>query len=80
MDDYFSEAEIAPSARKHGVTDADIRHALWHYWMMHYTSDLRVVMYVGPSRTAFLLEIGVLYEVDRITVIHAMSARQKYLP
>ncbi len=79
MDDYLSEAEIAPSARKHGVTDEDIRHALRHYWISRSVGDPNVVMYVGPSRAAHLLEIGVVYDADGVAIVHAMVARKKYL-
>ena len=80
MDDYLGSAHIAASARKHGVTDEDIRHALKYYWTSHSTDDPAVAMYVGPSTTALFLEIGVLYGVDRATVIHAMPARRMLLP
>ncbi len=79
MDDYLSEAEIVPSARKHGVTDADIRHALRHYWISRSVGDPDVVMYVGPSRAAHFLEISVLYKHNRRVIIHAMAARRSLL-
>lgn len=39
-----------------------------------------VTMYIGPSRTGALLEVGVLDAYgDDAVVIHAMSARRRYL-
>ncbi len=80
MDDYLSEAEIVLSARKHGIADEDIRHALKHSLISHSTEDTTIVRYVGPSRTAQFLEIAVVYDIDGLVVIHAMPARSKYLP
>ncbi len=79
MDDYLSGAEIAPSARKHGVTDEDIRHALKYHWATRSTEDPVIVMHIGPSRAAHLLEIGVLYKHNRRVIIHAMAARRSLL-
>ncbi len=79
MDDYLSEAEIAPSARKHGIADEDIRHALRYYWATRSTEDQMIVMHIGPSTTAQLLEIGVVYDADGVVIVHAMVARKKYL-
>lgn len=79
MDDYLGRAHIAASARKHGVTDEDIRHALGHYWLLHGGNDLRVVMYIGPTMSGQPLEVGVMYGDLQPVVIHAMPARRKYL-
>ncbi len=79
MDDYFSEAEIAPSARKHGITDEDIRHALKHYWMIRNTDNPAITIYIGPSKSVQLLEIIIVDDSDGLAVIHAMLARSKYL-
>lgn len=79
MDDYLDSAHIAASARKHGVADDDIRHALRHHWLVHSTKDPSVVMHVGPSMTGKPLEIGVLYETDARVIIHAMPARRSLM-
>ncbi len=80
MDYYSGQVDIAASARKHGVTDEDMRHALKHAWAVRSTDDPAVVMHVGPSTTALFLEVGVLYGIDGATVIHAMPARRTLLP
>lgn len=79
MDRYPEQAVITPSARKHGIKDADIRHALKHHQLTVVTEDPEFTIYVGPSSTAELLEIGVVDDLERQTVIHAMAARLKYL-
>lgn len=66
--------EILESARRHGVSDDDIRHALRNA-MNRIPQDDGFVMHIGPDRTGRLLEVGVVG--DR--VIHAMPARPKYL-
>ena len=79
MDRYLELAAIAPSARKHGISDEDMTHALKHYLFPIATDDPEVIIYVGPSRTAEPLEIGVLDDDDGLAVIHAMPARLKLL-
>lgn len=71
--------EILASARKHGVADEDIRHALAHAvrWL---DLDDGLVMAVGPSQAGRLLEIGVVpADDDEPLIVHAMPARPKYL-
>ena len=80
MDYYSGRVDIAASARKHGVADGDMRHALKHAWAVRSTDDPAVVMHVGHSTTALFLEVGVLYGIDGPTVIHAMPARRTLLP
>lgn len=71
--------EIEPGARKHGVRDHDMLHALRHHWRAFATDDDAVVMVIGPSRTGVPLEVGVVIDDDTTAVIHAMPARAKFL-
>ena len=72
--------EVLPSARKHGVSDEDIRHAYANAIVAITTPDQPdFTMYVGPDGAGRLFEIGVLSDADDDFVIHAMSARPKYL-
>ncbi len=72
--------EVLPSARKHGVSDEDIRHAYANAIIAITTPDQPdFTMYVGPDGAGRLFEIGVLSDADDDFVIHAMSARPKYL-
>lgn len=66
--------EIKVSARRHGVADADIRHAVRNP-MRQWPMDGYVIV-VGPNRTGALLEVGINAD-DQI--FHAMPARRKFL-
>jgi hypothetical protein len=67
---------IVASARKHGIHDSDINHAVRHALR---TFDLDgYTILVGPDKHANLLELAVTYEYSTITVFHAMPARPKY--
>ena len=70
--------EIKESARKHGVSDGDMLHALRHYWRHFDTSDPAVALFVGPSLTGAPLEVAVVSRGGRAAIIHAMRARRKY--
>ncbi|WP_235945952.1 hypothetical protein [Metallococcus carri] len=67
--------EITESARRHGVRDADIRHAVRHL-LRQWPMDDGFTMIVGPAQDGQLLEIGVN---ANDVIIHAMRARRKYL-
>lgn len=71
---------IAQTARKHGIADEDIGHAVRHaigQWRL----DDDFTMRVGPARDGDLLEIGVLgIDTDDPVIVHAMRARPQYLP
>jgi hypothetical protein len=74
--------EIHASARKHGVADADIRHAVVR---AVYAADIeddeppKRVLYLGPDRAANLLEIVVMERADGSELaIHAMKMRPQY--
>jgi hypothetical protein len=41
--------DIEASARKHGVTDDDMIHALRHHWRAFETDNPAVTMFIGPS-------------------------------
>lgn len=71
--------DIEASARKHGVPDEDMLHAIRHHWRAFRTGDAAVTMFIGPSRMAVPLEIGVVVDEDGAAIIHAMEARVKFL-
>jgi hypothetical protein len=72
--------EILPSARKHGVSDDDMRHAFENALASITVPDQPdFTMIVGPDQSAQFLEIGVLSSVDDDFIIHAMKARTKYI-
>jgi len=70
--------EIADSARKHGILDQDMQHAISH--------PLRVVpgdgrdLVIGADRSGRLLEVVILDDdpEQEPIVIHAMTLRAKF--
>lgn len=70
--------EIHPSARKHGVDDEDIEHAIENAMTIDDQDD-DTRLYLGPARNAELLEVVTLVREDEAElVIHAMKMRPKY--
>jgi hypothetical protein len=69
---------IGEPARKHGVANRDIQHAIENAIRQHVGDEF--AMLIGPVSDGRLLEIGVLdLEGDDPVVIHAMPARPKFL-
>jgi hypothetical protein len=73
-----AEPTIAPSARKHGISDDDIRHAFAHPIRV-FELDEGLVMLIGASAAAAPLEIGVVEATTGPVIVHAMPAREKFL-
>jgi hypothetical protein len=70
--------QIHPSARKHGIADEDIEHATQNAMAIDNLDD-ELRLYLGPGRSADLLEIVTLVRDDGSElVIHAMAMRSKY--
>jgi uncharacterized DUF497 family protein len=71
--------EIHPSARKHGVADEAIRHAIDHALAIEDAGeDPDRWLVIGPDRAGNLLEVVVLVTVeDTQLAIHAMKMRAK---
>jgi hypothetical protein len=70
--------EIHPSARKHGIADEDIEHATRHAMAIEDQDD-DTRLYLGPSRSAELLEVvSIVREGGSELAIHAMKMRAKY--
>ena len=74
---------IADAALKRGYTVEQIEHAV-----VHHIDEFRdqgahsLAMLIGPTQSGELLEIGVVFAADGITidvVAHVMPARPKYL-
>jgi hypothetical protein len=72
--------EIHPSARKHGVADEDIRHAIDHALAIEDAGeDPDCWLVIGPDRAGNLLEVVVLFTNEAVQLaIHAMRMRAKY--
>jgi hypothetical protein len=70
--------DVHESARRHGVDDEDIRHAVEHAIFVEDQED-ETCLYLGPSRSAALLEVVTIIRDDGSElVIHAMRMRPKY--
>ena len=74
----MSDLIIAPSARKHGITDSDIRHA-YNNPIRLFELDEGFTMIIGPGAAGALLEIGIVEGDTDNVVVHAMPARNKFL-
>lgn len=75
----MDRVDIEASARKHGVSDDDMLHALRNHWRAFETDDRAVTMFIGPDRTGTPIEVGVVADRDGTAVIHALIARPKFL-
>ena len=73
-----SEIRIIDSARKHGVSDDDIRHASRWRCAVLPASNPDTVIVIGPTRVGALLELVIVHD-DVEVVIHAMPARRRFL-
>jgi hypothetical protein len=69
---------IANSARKHGIHDDDMLHEFNHPMSVE-DLDEGFVMFVGADVAGNLLEIRVVDSTDGPIIVHAMTARPKYL-
>jgi uncharacterized DUF497 family protein len=70
--------ELHSSARKHGVDEEDIEHAIDNAMAIDDQDD-DTRLYLGPARNAELLEVVMLVREDGSElVIHAMTMRLKY--
>lgn len=72
--------DIHPSARKHGIADADadIEHATTQAMTIEDQDD-STRLYLGPACDAALLEVMTIVRDDgSVLAIHAMAMRPKY--
>jgi hypothetical protein len=70
--------EIHPSARRHGIADEDIEHAVTNAMAIDDQDD-DTRLYLGPARNADMLEVVTIVRDDGSELaIHAMTMRPKY--
>ena len=68
---------IHPAARKHGISEADIKHAVKHAMTIEKSDDW-TRLYIGPGCDATLLEVITVTRGRRSEMaIHAMKMRPK---
>lgn len=72
--------EIHRSARRHGIADTDVHHAVDNALVIdHLADDPERWLVIGPARSANLLEVIVmLTEEGTQMAIHAMPLRTVY--
>ena len=70
--DRLVTVDIEASARKHGVPDEEMLHALRHHWRAYETDDPAVTMFIGHSTTTEPLEIGVVVDDEGTAIVHDM--------
>ena len=68
---------ILASARKHGIADQDMLHALRNAIVEVLDDD--IVMIIGPNRHGNLIEVAIVKSGNNYLIVHAMQAREKYL-
>lgn len=71
------EPVIAPSARKHGIADADMIHAFDNPVLVEHI-DEGFTMFIGGDRAGNPLEVEVIDSSDGPLIVHAMAARPHY--
>lgn len=82
----YSGVEIWASAHRHGIADADMRHAYRRRLAeIEDEDDPRFVMCLGPAPDGMPLELGVLHDDGGrpTAIVHAMKMRpqfRKFLP
>jgi hypothetical protein len=70
--------EIYQSARKHGVSDGDIEHAVENALVAADDEEAKC-LYLGPDRAGNMLEVvSVVKDDGDEIVIHAMRMRRTY--
>jgi hypothetical protein len=70
--------EIHASARRHGIADEDIQHAVTHAMAIDDQED-DTRLYLGPARNADPLEVVTIIRAGgNELAIHAMRMRRRY--
>jgi len=78
--DTIFGVEIIDAARKHGVSDDSIRHAVEHALVSEEVGEepLRR-LFLGPDAAGNLLEVAAVIRTDgTLVATHAMAMRPKY--
>lgn len=69
---------VTESARKHGIDSEDMTH-VFNNAIDAYDLGDGFIMLIGPARDARMLEVGYVTSDDAHIIVHAMSARPKFL-
>ena len=57
-----------------------MQHALRYHLYRSFEDEAGFTMYLGPSTTGVLLEVGVAARGDEARIVHAMRARPALVP
>lgn len=68
---------VLASARKHGISDADMLHAYRHPIRVFDLDGL--TMLIGADNSGRMLEVGIAAGDGIEFIVHAMPAREKFL-
>jgi hypothetical protein len=73
----LADAPIWASARKHSISETDIRHALRNILAVneHTADNDDVTLFLGSGTAGQFIEVGVLNTEDGPVIIHAMEGR-----
>ena len=76
----MAEPVIFDTARRHGVSDAEIKHALDNAWtVVPDQGDWDLDRYLGPGSDGLAYEVGVAYDDEgHLMVVHAMPMRSMF--
>jgi hypothetical protein len=74
------EPAVIDSARRHGVSDEDMRHAFRNPVRTFLVSE-DMTMGIGADEAGNLIEVGVVESRDEpgLVIVHAMPARSRFL-
>ena len=73
----ITNLQFADSARRHGISEEDVRHACRNAIRVTRLDDL--LMFVGAGYSGLMLEVGVSTRCEAPRIVHAMPARPEYL-
>lgn len=80
MTRYLVIVRVAEPARKHGISDEDMLHAVRNS-IGEWPLDDGFIMCVGPAYNGELVEVGLLgLDSEDPVIVHAMPCRTQYLP
>ena len=74
----LTSLDIWDSARKHGITDDDILHAVRQVLRI-IEGSTEIAIYIGADSSGRLLEIGIVNsDTDNPRIVHAMALRSAW--
>jgi hypothetical protein len=78
-DNFRRQVVVASSALRHGISEVDATHA-YRNAIIRWKFDEEFEMLVGADQSGHLLEVGLVRRGNSLILIHAMRAREKFIP